>query len=171
MREEVLGNFLEEVAALVNPGDHGLRGLAVFHCQCHHRLRDQPFLGMSLREYFGFANNQHSARAQDAPAATQPVGDGRAQKINLELDAHHVLIQTKRTARRAARSVVSHGGQHTRVNQTMLLPVTLGWNQDGFAIFILDPGELHTKVANEIGGVEDVSDSALREFIHVFADF
>ena len=52
------------------------------------------------------------------------------------------------------------------MNQAMLLPVTRGWNEDGFAIFIFDPGELHSQITNEIGVVEDEADTALLQFIH-----
>jgi len=45
--------------------------------------------------------------------------------------------------------------------------VTLAWNQDGFAIFVLDLGQLHSQVANKIGAVKYIADPAFSKFIHV----
>ena len=57
------------------------------------------------------------------------------------------------------------------MDQPMLLAVTFGRNQHGFAIFVFDPGQLHAQIANEVGAVEDVPDLACRsssiEFIVV----
>lgn len=52
------------------------------------------------------------------------------------------------------------------MNQSMLLPVTFGGNQHGFAIFVLDLCELHAQIADEIGVIEDMADQVLLEFIH-----
>ncbi len=92
------------------------------------------------------------------PRQRRRSADGGTQKIYLELYAYHVLVQAHRAAGRATGSVVRHGRQHAGMNQAVLLPVTLGWNQDGFAIFVFDPGQLHSQIANEIGAVEDVAD-------------
>ena len=99
-------------------------------------------------------------------AATQPVGYRGTQKIYLELDADHVMVQPDRAAGRAAGRMVRHGGHHAGMNQAVLLPVTLGGNQSGFAIFVFDADQLHTQIANKVGAVEDVADLIFQQFIH-----
>jgi hypothetical protein len=52
------------------------------------------------------------------------------------------------------------------MNQAMLLPVTLGGNQNGFAIFVFDASQLHAQIANEVRAVEDVTDLVFQQFVH-----
>jgi len=137
-----------------------------FHGQRDYGLRDQFFFRIFFRENFGLANDQHLARAQDPAAATQAVGHGWTQEIYLEFDTDHIVVQTDGAPGRTTGSMVGHGGQHAGMNQAVLLPVTLGRHQGGFAVFVFDPGQLHAQLANEIGTVEDVADLNFQEFVH-----
>jgi hypothetical protein len=62
--------------------------------------------------------------------------------------------------------MVGHGCHHSRMDQTMLLAVTLGGDQNRLAVLVFDPSQLHTQVANEIRAVEDVTDLVFQKFIH-----
>jgi hypothetical protein len=143
-----------------------LRRLGRLDGQRHHGFGNQLLLRILLRENFCFANDQHFASSQHAASATQLVGDCRPQKINLEFDTDDVLVQPHCAPRRAAGSVVRHGGEHARVDQTVLLLVTLSWDQHGFAIVVLNRSQFDSQVANEVGVVKYVADSALSEFIN-----
>src|SRR6476646_6246271 len=139
---------------------------SALHGQRDHGFRDQLFFCIFFRENFGLANDQHLARAQHPAAAAQAVGHGRTQEINLELDADHIVVHPDGAPGRAAGRMVRHGGQHAGMNQAVLLPVTLGRHQGGFAVFVFDPGQLHAQLADEIGAVEDAADLNFQEFAH-----
>ena len=52
------------------------------------------------------------------------------------------------------------------MDQTMLLAVTLGGDQNSFTVLVFDASQLHTQVANEIRAFEDVPHLVFQKFIH-----
>jgi hypothetical protein len=62
--------------------------------------------------------------------------------------------------------VISHGGQYSGMNQSMLLRMPPRWSQDGFAEFILDQSEFYAQVANKVCVFENAADSAFPDLIH-----
>jgi hypothetical protein len=52
------------------------------------------------------------------------------------------------------------------MNQAMLLAVTLGGDQNSFALLIFDASQLHSQIANKVRAVEYVTDLIFHQFIH-----